>query len=341
MNAHRKGITVAGNILNDVVKQIDRYPGIGMLSNISKVSRAVGGCVPNTGINLAKIDPTLDLSAAGKTGQDEAARYVLGELQKYGIDTARIVSTPDAPTGFSDVMSLPSGERTFFHARGANALFSPADVDIDRLDCALFHIGYILLLDAFDAPDAAYGTVMARFLHDLQARGIRTSVDCVSDSRGGYADKMLPAMKYADYVIVNEIESCGIFGVDPYREDGSIQVSVIEDTMRKMMQCGVREKVIVHCKEAGFCLSADGTFTAVPSYRIPPEEIMGSCGAGDAFCAGCLCGIYHGFSDREILEFASGSAACNLFADNAVDGMQPMDQIRKLSERYERLPMPR
>jgi sugar/nucleoside kinase (ribokinase family) len=41
------------------------------------------------------------------------------------------------PTSYSDVMSLRSGERTFFHARGANAEFSPVDIDIDALDCKI------------------------------------------------------------------------------------------------------------------------------------------------------------------------------------------------------------
>ena len=69
---------------------------------------------------------------------------------------------------------------------------------------------------------------------------------------------------------------------------------------------------------------------------MPAELIEGSVGAGDAFCAGCLYGIYNGYSDPEILEFGSASAACSLFSDNSVDGMKNKKEIRKLSESYER-----
>ena len=84
-------------------------------------------------------------------------------------------------------------------------------------------------------------------------------------------------------------------------------------------------------------MGADGQVTEVPSLRIPKEEIMGSVGAGDAFCAGCLYGIYNGFSDRQTLEFASAAAACNLFAANSVDGMKTKNEILQLAEKYGRI----
>ena len=60
-------------------------------------------------------------------------------------------------------------------------------------------------------------------------------------------------------------------------------------------------------------------------------------GAGDAFCAGSLYGLYNGFSDKEILEFASAAAACNLFAENSIDGMKSKSEIYKIADEYGRL----
>jgi len=134
-------------------------------------------------------------------------------------------------------------------------------------------------------------------------------------------------LKYSDYVIINVIKCCSIWGLNPRNPDGSLNISVIRDAMTRTMACGVGEKVIVHSKEAGFCLSAGGQWTAVPSLQIPPEEIKGSVGAGDAYCAGCLYGIYNQYSDKGMLEFASAAAACNLFAENAVDGMRSREEI--------------
>ena len=71
--------------------------------------------------------------------------------------------------------------------------------------------------------------------------------------------------------------------------------------------------------------------------KIPKEEIKGSVGAGDAFCAGCLYGLYNHYSDKQILEFASAAAACNLFAANSVDGMKNKREILQMSETYQRM----
>lgn len=329
-----KGITFAGNILTDVVKTITEYPSPSMLASITAVSQAVGGCVPNTAIDTAKMDPAIPLSAYGRVGDDAYGRYVTGQMAAHGIDVSHVKITPDVPTSFSDVMSDAStGERTFFHARGANARFGPADVDVDALDCRIFHIGYILLLDTMDEPDEVYGTVLAGLLARVQAKGIRTSVDVVSDSSGRFREKIMPALRYCDYAIMNEIECCGISGLDPRHPDGKIHVENIRATMEQMLEMGVRDRVIVHCPEAGFMLTADGVFRMTESVKVTPEQIVGKVGAGDAFCAGCLYGLHEGMDDDRILPFASAAAACSLTAADSVSGMKSAGEVEKIAER--------
>lgn len=333
----KSGITVAGNMILDVVKSIDKYPEQGMLAYISSSKRAIGGCAPNTATDLAVIDSTLPVSVIGRVGDDEYGRFLVDKLRSKGIDVSDVIVSSGADTSFTDVMSLPTGERTFFNAKGANAMFAPEDIDITSLRCKIFHIGYILLLDKFDELDEEYGTAMARFLSGVSSMGIKTSVDVVSSSNAEeYETKILPVMPYTDYLIINETEICTIWGYDPRKEDGSIDVDTVKLAMEKTMAAGVREKVIIHAKEACFCLDKSGEFTKLGSLKIPKELIAGSVGAGDAFCAGSLYGIYNGYSDMEILKFASASAACSLFADNSVDGMKNKKEIIKLGEKYER-----
>lgn len=340
LTGDRKGITVAGNIILDLIKQVECYPKPGMLSNITSVSKGIGGCAPNVSMDLARIDPSLPLSVLGCIGDDEYGRYLLAQLRRCNIDVSGISINDQAPTSFTDVMSQPDGERTFLHARGANALFSPADIDIPALNCHILHIGYILLLDSFDREDPEYGTVMARFLAQVQSMGIKTSIDAVSDSTGDFSKTIVPALKYCDYVIINEIECCSIWGLNPRNTDGSLNVAALRQAMEKVMACGVSEKVIVHSKECGFCLSSDGQWSMVPSLALPKKLLKGSVGAGDAYCAGCLYGIYHEYPDREMLEFASAAAACNLFSENAVDGMRSRQEILQLMKQYPRQPLP-
>ena len=106
--------------------------------------------------------------------------------------------------------------------------------------------------------------------------------------------------------------------------------------MRRTVDAGVRDRVIVHAKECCFAMNAQKEHTTVPSLAIPPEEIRGSVGAGDAFCAGCLYGLWNHAGDRQMLEFASAAAACNLFAENSTDGMRGKQEIARIANQYER-----
>ena len=200
-------VVLAGNILLDVVKQVDVWPEQGHLATILGQRRACGGSVCNTGVFLKTLDPSFEVCACGKVGSDDYGDWLCAFLSKKGLDISRVRRTDAAPTSFTDVMSVVgTGERTFFHARGANALFTPDDIDLDALGCDLFHLGYLLLLDGLDAPNDEYGTVAARLLHDVQERGIPTSVDLVSEQSDRFVRIVRPALKYCDHLVVNEFE---------------------------------------------------------------------------------------------------------------------------------------
>lgn len=334
----REGITIAGNILVDIVKMIERYPEKNMLVHITDTVKAVGGCVPNTIINIAKMDPNVTLKALGKVGSDDNGKFLIDEMAKYGVDVSGVKVAEGKETSFDDVMTEKStGDRTFFLSCGINHEFGIEDIDIDALDCKIFHTGYILLLGALDAEDEEYGTKMARLLHMVSEKGIKTSVDAVSEDSDRFKEKIIPALKYCDYTVMNEIECCKVTGLSPRTADGRIDVANIKATMEAFMEYGVREKVIVHCVEAGFLLDKSGEFVIVPSLKLPKGFIKGSVGAGDSFAAACLYGIDQGFDNKKLLEFASAAAACNLTASDSISGMKTRAEIEKMCETFDRL----
>ena len=141
-----KGIALAGNILTDNVKMIGAYPEKGMLVTIEDESLAVGGAVPNTAMDIKNLDKNIKVCVYGRVGNDDKGRYVLSRMSDIGIDVSGVKISNTQPTSYSDVMTvIGTGERTFFHNRGANKEFCIADIDFDKLDCDIFHIGYNML----------------------------------------------------------------------------------------------------------------------------------------------------------------------------------------------------
>lgn len=311
---NKTGIAVAGTILVDKINQISAYPASGELTKILSVSRAVGGAVPNVGIDIKRVDPTITVKAVGKIGNDGEGDFLVKTLEENGVDTSLMVRG-EMPTSFTDVMSIVGGQRTFFTYPGACADFGYEDVDFENLDVKMLHLGYFLLLDKVDGGDGE------KILKKAQEMGIKTSIDLVSENSDRY-HIVKSCLKYVDNVIINELEAGMIAGIEPCREN-------LEKIARAIKETGVSERVIIHMPEIGVCLSDNGFFE-LPSWELPKGFIKGKTGAGDAFCAGALIGIYRGLDEMGILTLASKAATASLSAPDSIGGMRSEGEIDEL-----------
>ena len=165
-------VTLAGNIIVDNVKTITAWPEKGMLVPITSVKRSPGGAVPNSGIDLKTLDPSVEVAAFGKVGDDDAGDFVRNFMSERGLDVSNVKNVSGAPTTFTDVMTVAStGERTFFNMHGADSALVPEDVDPAKLGCDIFHLGYLLLLDGLDADlqTQGQGSLLNPFLTGVGA----------------------------------------------------------------------------------------------------------------------------------------------------------------------------
>ena len=330
-------ITLAGSIIVDNVKTVAAWPERGMLVPILKMERAPGGAVANSGVDIKTLDPSIEVSALGKVGDDDAGEFVTGFLRNRGVDVSGIVREKGVPTTFTDVMTVAAtGERTFFNMHGADSKLVPEDIDPSALNTDLFHLGYLLLLDGLDAADDEYGTKAARLLANVRSAGIKTSIDIVSEQSERFARVVRPALKYCDYVIINEVEGALATGVSAAGAEGQPSVGNLRRICEALFGLGVREQVVVHAPAVSVSLDRAGCFEAVPSLDLPPGWIKGSVGAGDAFCAGMLYSILRDVPAAEGLRLASCAAAMNLAASDSVSGAKPLAETVALDSRFPR-----
>ena len=90
--------------------------------------------------------------------------------------------------------------------------------------------------------------------------------------------------------------------------------------LRRLKEMGVSHWAVIHCPEGGYGVDENGEYAAEPSLRLPKEEIAGTVGAGDAFCAGVLHAAWRRMPIREALALGNGAAACSLTRSGATDG---------------------
>ena len=326
----RKGIIAAGNWIIDYVKIIDKLPDRNMLANIKSEMRSIGGAPHNVLVDLAKLQVSIPLAAAGVIGNDADGDYILDQLKQHQIDIAHMQKISDKSTSYTDVMTEEdTGFRTFFHYRGANALLDNTHfVGIDT-DHKIFHLGYLLLLDKLDAEDEQYGVVAARVLDSLQQKGYKTSVDVVSEQSDRFRRIVTPCLQYVDYLIVNEVEAGETTNLKIRKEDDSIDADNLVKAAQALLDGGVKELVVIHFPEGGYAMNKKGARIFVPSFLVQQDEIVGTVGAGDAFCAGVLYGLHEEFPLEKTLTIANASARFNLTHATTTGGATSIQEVEE------------
>ncbi len=331
----RKGVIAGGNWIIDQVKVIDRFPARESLANIRSQHQGSGGAAYNVLLDLAKLGTGIPLAAAGLVGKDTLGQSILDDCQKHGIDTKFLKVTGAAPTSYTDVMTEErDGKRTFFHLRGANALWKGEDVDFGKSKARIFHLGYLLLLDALDAPDPKYGTRAARLLAMAQAAGLKTSVDVVSEDSDRFSSIVGPALKHTDFCILNEIEAGKTAGFKIRQENGVLDTVSLRHAAGALLQQGVSELIVIHFPEGAFARTRKGEDVWQSSVKVPAKYIQGTAGAGDAFCAGVLYGLHEGWELKRCLEIGVCTAAASLSDPTCTGGMKPLAACQALSKKF-------
>ncbi len=328
------GILAGGNWIIDQVKMIDVYPQPEQLGNIRGQSQGTGGAPFNVLVDLAKSGVSMPLFGAGLVGKDPLGDQVLDECRQNKIDTRYLGRTAKAPTSYTDVMTEQAhGRRTFFHARGANAHWGGADVDFRKTRPRIFHLGYLLLLDALDQSDAKFGTKAARLLASAQAEGVKTSVDVVSEDSDRFARIVNPALKHVDYCILNEIEAGKTTGFK-IRENGQLDTVRLRHAAGALLQQGVRELVVIHFPEGAFARTRQGEDIWQSSLKLPPDYIAGTAGAGDAFCAGVLLGLHEGWELQRCLLTGVCIASASLADPTCTAGVKSLNYSLGLAKKF-------
>jgi len=331
----RRGILAGGNWIIDQVKLIDVYPQPEKLANISTAMRGTGGGPYNVLIDLAKSGAPFPLFGAGLVGKDDYGNEILADCRANKIDTRLVAQTSRASTSYTDVMTeTATGRRTFFHARGANALWDGAGLNFRRTKARIFHLGYLLVLDALDVPDKEFGTRAGRLLAAAQSAGLKTSADVVSEDSDRFSTLVAPALKYVDYCILNEIEAGKTAGFKVRTPEGKLDTVALRHAAGALLQKGVRDLVVIHFPEGALARNRRGEDVWQSALKLPAKHIAGTAGAGDAFCAGVLWGLHEEWDLKRSLLTGVCLAAASLSHPTCTTGVKSLATSLALAKKF-------
>jgi len=331
MSTQRSGILAGGNFIVDYVKVIDFYPEENMLASISKESHSNGGGPYNILKDLAAMGAPFPLAATGMVGDDPNGRWIFQDCKDHGIDATQMQCTKEAPTSYTDAMTVEStGRRTFFHQRGANALLDVDHFDFSKTRARIFHLAYLMLLDSLDKFNDAHETRAAVVLSKARKAGLETSVDIVSTENPQFREIALSALPYADHLVINEIEA----GKIVRRQLDVKDIVGVKSAAEEILGFGVGKTVVVHFETGAVVASKGMTTTALGSLQLPKGFSQGATGAGDAFAAGYLFGTHEQWPMDKRLELGVCAAAACLTHPTASGGLKPVNDCLALGKKY-------
>ncbi len=254
----RPHVTVVGDVGLDVVAKLAGAVVFGHDTRAA-VAVAPGGAGGNTAAWLARHD--VDVSLIARVGDDEAGRTAAAELTAAGVD-CRFAIDPRLPTCCVVVLVAPDGDRTMLADRGANAAFSPRDVQLPVVSGrAHLHLSGYVLLDSGSRPAGLASLAAAK------AAGWTTSVDpqAANHIPSVGAATFLSWVEGVDLLLPNDSELGALGGVE-----------AVLDVARAV--------VVTHGRHGASWYSSSARVSA-PAPHVHETD---STGAGDAFNAGLL-----------------------------------------------------
>lgn len=328
--ATRCGIIAGGNFIVDQVKIIDTWPEQDTLASISSESRANGGGPFNVLKDLAAMGVEFPLEAIGLVGADDYGDWIVEDCGGANIRTAQLRQTPQAPTSYTDAMTVRNtGRRTFFHQRGANALLAPDDFDFTETTAKVFLLGYLMLLDRLDQVDSDGRSGASRVLEAARESGLVTVIDFVSTGNPQFAGIARSALPFTDHLVLNELEAAPLLGreIAPDRES---MIAAVEELLSST-DCS---RVVMHAAPGVVGGDQESGVVAQAAVKIPDDQIAGATGAGDAFMAGYLHGVHQGESLAHSLRLGVCTAAISLRDPSPSNGVGPLAECLQLGENY-------
>lgn len=291
---------------------IDTLPAAGELKLSDRFLFSVGGCAANTAACLRRLGRTVKV--LGKVGHDFLGDFVLQDLSRIGIDTGSIAYSTDYPTSSTVILNVAGEDRRFIHCVGANADFSPADVDFSILrDTRALYVGGYMAMPGFKHQD------LARLFFRAKAGSLSTILDVVIPSGSIVAVEDLGQILAAtDVFLPNDDEARVLTG----RKNPLDQAEILG---RYNPAC----TIAITQGRRGALVKRGSELLSAGAYQL---DSVDASGAGDAFAAGFITGILENWSLEQTLRFASAVGGSCTRALGCTQGVFHFEEAVKFVE---------
>jgi 2-dehydro-3-deoxygluconokinase len=260
----------------------------GPLENVHTFHKRTAGAETNAAIGLARAG--LRVGWASRLGTDSMGRYLIGEMQREGIDCSRVVCDAAQKTGFQFKGRVTDGSDppVEYHRKGSAASrMKPEDIDVAWLTSAR----HLHATGVFPAISETARATARRTLQLMREAGRTISFDT----------NLRPTLWATPEAMREEINAHA-FQADwvlPGLEEGRFLTgeATPEGIARFYREHGAK-LVAVKLGAEGAYFEGEGDAGRISGYvpGFPVEKVVDTVGAGDGFAVGVVSALLEGKS---------------------------------------------
>lgn len=262
----------------------------------------------------------------GKLAGDAFGRFLLNELQTFGIDTSLTVMDKKCKTGLAFVTLSGNGDREFFFYRDM-----PADANLspDEVKEEMFSRGDVLHFCSVSLPESPTRHAIKRAAEYARKRGALVSFDVnvrlnLWQDENALKSAIAEFLPLADIVKVTDDELEFITGLSDEKEG-----------IKRLLRQAPHAEVIFVTRGANGSAVYDRAMNG-KSYAAYPAEVADTTGAGDCFIGSIIAHLLDGDAELSAAglaaatEFAVRACACVISKKGGAPSMPSREEVEAL-----------
>ncbi len=341
--SERRGFITGGTWCVDVNVTVPAWPVEESSTRMHSSEPMGGGSSCNFAIDMRRLAPEIPVATVGLCGDDADGALLRGIARNEGIDISRFHVEPGLTTHRTMAFTArDNGRRTHIFEAASSDAMSPDHFDFAGCDAWMLHLGLPGTHELLDAPWQDDPSGWVTVLKKARAAGLRTNMELMTIERGALRAMLRPCLPYLDYLVVNDYEIGALAGTETVA-GGRTDAAQVVAAARDVMAAGPMDLIAVHFPHGAVALDRDGAVHTHPSVAVPPGQVVGSNGAGDAFAAGFFCGLHRGRAPRDCLAYGHAAAAASLASLGTYTSVTAIETCLAAARRHgwrQELPVP-
>lgn len=296
-------ILVIGSLNIDMVMKVDHMPTAGETILCDGMKLVAGGKGANQACAAGRLGT--DVTMLGAIGNDSHGEMQRDSLQRSGVDVSGLITKESVSTGTAFITVNKEGNNSIVVVQGANAQFTPEDIEAHR--DLLEECEIVILQLEIPMDTVLYAVKLARTLG-------KTVILDPAPVPEHFPEELY---QYVDIIKPNESELSRLTGIADAQNHLEEAVQIVKDH-------GVKNVLVT--------LGGDGVYLDTenePPVHIPAKkvEVVDTTAAGDSFTAALAAMLLEGKTLKEAAEFANQVSAIVVTREGAQDSIPTLQEV--------------